>query len=214
MSAPPVISSTRAAILESATTLFGAQGYAGTTMRDIATVVGVLPGSLYTHIEGKEQLLLEVVEAGVDLFLNLEYLKDDHSSDAAERFRSFIKGHVNLVAQNPGRSRVINHQWRFLTGERLQRVVEKRRRYEEILRVIVEDGKASGVFDPAQDLKVSLLVVLGALNWTPEWFKPQGPETAEEVGTRLADVLLGGLLKVPAVKGARSAKTVRPDRRT
>ena len=54
---------TRGSILEEATRLFGAQGYTGTTMRDIAAAVGVLPGSLYAHIDGKETLLLEIVEA-------------------------------------------------------------------------------------------------------------------------------------------------------
>ena len=58
----------RAAIFSSATRLFGEQGYPGTSMRDIARAVGLLPGSLYAHIQSKEAVLLEIIEGGVDRF--------------------------------------------------------------------------------------------------------------------------------------------------
>jgi TetR/AcrR family transcriptional regulator, cholesterol catabolism regulator len=38
-----------------------------------------------------------------------------------------------------------------------------------------------------------VLGLLGALNWTAEWYKPDGPDTGEEIGERLADSLLLGL---------------------
>ncbi|WP_154771081.1 TetR/AcrR family transcriptional regulator [Nakamurella alba] len=196
--AGPVANRKRESILQEATRLFGAQGYAGTTMRDIATAVGVLPGSLYTHIQGKEELLLEVVETGIARFLTLEPLGADQGSSPVDRFREFIAGHVLLVAENPEWSRVINHQWRFLTGEKLRTVVAKRARYQDILESIVEDGRRTGDFDPRQDVKVVLLAVLGALNWTPEWYNPHGPDSALEVGHRLADSLLGGLVDRPS----------------
>jgi Bacterial regulatory proteins, tetR family len=44
--------------------LFGARGCTGTTMRDIAAAVGVLPGSLYAHVDGKETLLREIAKRG------------------------------------------------------------------------------------------------------------------------------------------------------
>jgi AcrR family transcriptional regulator len=117
-------------ILEAATRLFSQKGYAGTTMRDIAKAVGVLPGSLYAHIEGKEGLLLEIVETGIDRFLAAgEQLDGDTPAD---RMRSAIKAHVGIVAENPERTLVVFHQWRFLSGPNRARIVDKRRRYEAI----------------------------------------------------------------------------------
>ena len=52
--------SPRDTIVDAAINLFGKTGYTGTTIRDIAKAVGVLPGSLYAHIEGKETLLAEM----------------------------------------------------------------------------------------------------------------------------------------------------------
>src|SRR6202034_4054617 len=61
--------STRVAIADTAVRLFSEHGYTGTTMRDIAEAVGVLPGSLYAHIDSKETLLLKIVSDGIAQFL-------------------------------------------------------------------------------------------------------------------------------------------------
>ena len=193
MSTPQNLSSPRDSILEVATGLFSETGYAGTTIRDIAKVVGVLPGSLYAHIDNKETLLLEIVEAGIDRFLGAAEGID--GADApAERMRLAIKAHVAVVAESPQRTLVVFHQWRYLTGPNRARIVEKRQRYEDVYRSIMHDGIASGDFGPELDAKISVLAILGALNWTAEWFRPDGPAGAEEIGDRLAESLLSGVL--------------------
>ncbi len=187
----------KGSILEASTRLFGAQGYAGTTMRDIATAVGVLPGSLYTHISGKEELLLEIVEVGIDQFLTLRPADGSEPGEPEEALRALIRGHVGIVAENPERTLVVFHQWRYLGGESLQRVVEKRQQYEQLFTSLVERGVESGAFDADLDVRVTVLVILGTLNWTPEWYSPDGPETPEQLGNRLADTLLNGLRTRP-----------------
>jgi AcrR family transcriptional regulator len=162
-------------------------------MRDIADAVGVLPGSLYAHIDTKETLLLEIVESGIDKFLALGYAAVAGTGNAEERLRALIKGHVAIVAQNAERTLVVFHQWRYLTGENLDRVVDKRRQYEAIMTTVVEDGRRDGLFNRKLHLRTSVLGLLGALNWTAEWYKADGPDTGEEIGDRLADSLLLGL---------------------
>jgi TetR/AcrR family transcriptional regulator, cholesterol catabolism regulator len=180
-------------ILEAATRLFSQKGYTGTTMRDIAKAVGVLPGSLYAHIEGKEGLLLEIVETGIDRFLAVE---ENLSGDTpADRMRSAIKAHVAIVAENPQRTLVVFHQWRFLSGPNRARIVDKRRRYETIFSALMDEGIEAGVFSTQIDAKIAVLGILGALNWTPEWYSPTGPTPSEAIGDRLADTVLWGLLR-------------------
>lgn len=187
------VKGTRGSIVEEATRLFGAQGYTGTTMRDIATAVGVLPGSLYTHIDGKETLLLEIVEGGIDKFLALGYAAVAGPGNAEVRLRALIRGHVAIVAQNAERTLVVFHQWRYLTGDNLDRIVEKRRQYELIMTTVVQDGSREGLFSSKLHLKTAVLGILGALNWTAEWYKPDGPDSGEEIGERLADAIMFGL---------------------
>jgi AcrR family transcriptional regulator len=184
----------RASILDAATRLFGEKGYDGTTMRDIARALGMLPGSLYVHIDSKETLLAEIVDAGFDPFLALAS-EIANSSDAPDvRLRRAIVEHVKRVGDNRERVMVVLHQWRFLAGPSYDRVVENRRSYQETFQRIVDEGVEAGIFNSDLDRHVAVFTILGALNWVPEWLSPDGPASAQEVGECLADTLLAGLL--------------------
>jgi AcrR family transcriptional regulator len=184
----------RASILDVATRLFGEKGYNGTTMRDIASALGLLPGSLYAHIDSKETLLLDIVEAGFDRFLALASEIANASDPADVRLRRAIVEHVKAVSDSRERVMVVLHQWRYLTGASYDRVVEKRRIYQQSYERLLQDGIDAGIFSSGLDRHVAVFAILGALNWVPEWFSPDGPASAEEVGERLADSLILGLL--------------------
>ena len=184
----------REAIIEAAVKLFGKRGYTGTTMRDIAREVGVLPGSLYAHISSKEALLNEIVETGIDSFLAIEdSLAPD--STCSEKLRAAIKAHVRVATDHTGRALVVIHQWRFLKEPNLARAAAKRRRYEHIFVRLIEEGIADGCFDPHVDTKITMFNVLGILNSVPAWYSPGGRLTPEEIGDRIADLVLQGLVR-------------------
>jgi hypothetical protein len=109
--------------------------------------------------------------------------------------REAIRAHVAVVAANPQRTLVVFHQWRFLSGPNRARIVDKRRRYEMIFTSLMEEGLAEGTFGRQLDAKIAVLGILGALNWTAEWYSPDGPIPSEVVGDRLADTVLWGLLR-------------------
>ena len=183
----------RSTILNASIRLFGQQGYTGTSMRDIAKEVGVLPGSLYAHIDSKETLLLEIVDEGIMGFLSTVEPIVDLPLPAEERLRRAIRAHVEVVAESPERSLVVFHQWRFLSEPNLTTAIEKRRRYERAFVRIFEGGVSDGVFEKTLNKRVAVLTILGALNWTPEWYSPSGAATASQLGDMMADSLLSGL---------------------
>lgn len=193
--APERPSAAREAIFSAATRLFGERGYTGTTMRDIAKAVGILPGSLYAHIQSKEAVLLEIIEGGVDRF-NAAVDKIDAMNLAPEpALRQAVREHLHIVADNPGRTLIVFHQWRFLDDDIRDRLLAKRAHYEAFFVRTLRAGITQGHFDAKLDPKVTVLAILGALNWTPEWFSPDGPASSEEVADKIADGLLGGMLR-------------------
>jgi AcrR family transcriptional regulator len=190
-------SAARDAVFQAATRLFGERGYTGTTMRDIARSVGILPGSLYAHIESKEAVLLAIIEDGVDRFNEVvDAIDAEHLSPEAA-LRAAVRGHLDIVADNPERTLIVFHQWRFLDPENRERLLAKRKHYEDFFVRTVRRGMDGGTFAGELDVKVVVLGILGALNWTPEWFSPTGPATAQVVADRLADSLLRGTLSRP-----------------
>jgi AcrR family transcriptional regulator len=184
----------RAVIMNVAMHLFGKQGFNGTSMRDIANAVGLLPGSLYAHIESKEALLLEIVADGIGRFLAAVEPHVASSGNPLDRLRKMIIAHVEVVADNPERSQVVFHQWRFLSPEYLPEAIERRRRYEACFVEVIEEGVKTGLIRSDLNRRIAVLSILGAMNWTPEWFSPDGRLSAAEVGDLMANTLLGGIL--------------------
>jgi TetR/AcrR family transcriptional regulator, cholesterol catabolism regulator len=194
-----------AKIYEVATRLFGDQSYPATSMRDISTAVGILPGSLYSHISGKEALLLEIVETGITKYLEAIAPIADGSEPADVRLREAIRAHIEVVADNIEQTLVTFHQWKYLEEANKQRVIAMRNSYQEMFIRIVKDGIKSGVFDKTHDATLSVLAILGMLNWVPEWFSPAGNRTAEDVADGLANIVLSGLMSPKPARAKRTA---------
>jgi len=100
-----------------------------------------------------------------------------------------------VPGENPQRTLVVFHQWRYLSGANRDRIVAKRQQYEDVLTRIVDEGVATGAFSPQLDERIAVLSILGSLNWTVEWFRPGGAALPAEVADRLADAVLCGLVR-------------------
>lgn len=181
-------------LFEEAVLLFNKQGYAGTSIRDLADAVGILPGSVYAHIDGKHSVLVRLVEAGID-----EYLAASKNLTGAgeQRLRALVEAHVGVIAANIDRALVVFHQWRHIAGKDRQRILAKRRNYEKRIRGIVELGMRTGEFRSDLDTRVAVLSILGVLNWCPEWYSPRGRDSVSAVSNGLADVILAGVRSEP-----------------
>jgi AcrR family transcriptional regulator len=71
-SSPPSEAQTRSRILQAALKLFAAQGFDGTTTRDLAQAAGVAEGTLFRHFSNKKAILVEVATGGwVDILTDL-----------------------------------------------------------------------------------------------------------------------------------------------
>jgi AcrR family transcriptional regulator len=63
-SPPPSEAQTRTRILDAAQRLFAAQGFDGTTTRDLAAAANVAEGTLFRHFPNKKSILVEVATQG------------------------------------------------------------------------------------------------------------------------------------------------------
>jgi AcrR family transcriptional regulator len=183
----------REVILREAVRLFSRKGYPGTSMRDIADAVGLLPGSLYAHIDDKEGLLAEIVNRGIDAFARAAESVTATPAPPDVRLRELIRAHVGVIAAHIEQTSVVFHQWKHLSDDPRSAVLEKRDRYEAVFTRVIDDGIATGVFNANTNVRIAVLSILGILNWVPEWLSPDGPEPIDEVAERLTDIVLLGL---------------------
>ncbi|HEY8347053.1 MAG TPA: TetR/AcrR family transcriptional regulator [Symbiobacteriaceae bacterium] len=182
----------REQVLQAAAALFSRKGYHATTVRDIGEESGMLSGSLYAHIHHKEDLLYELVLRAAERFQAAVRPVVEGEGSASEKLTQAMAAHLKVVAESLAHARIFLHEWRALTGKRWEAAAALRREYEDLLARVIRQGVESGEFRPV-DEKCARLLVLGALNWTYEWYDPEGPLGPEEIAKRFADIVVEGL---------------------
>ncbi len=179
-------------ILDAASRVFRRKGLHATGMRDIAAELGMAVGNLYYYFKDKEELLAFVQEDALNGLLDLAARVRDQELRADAKLFLLIEGHVVLL--NEGTPGSLAHLEVEALGEAWRRaVLERRDAYERAFREVIEEGIAAGVFRTV-DPKVSALAILGAVNWTVKWFRPEGSKSACEIGSECAELLVRGLL--------------------
>lgn len=196
----------RDAILRAAARLFRERGFADTGMRDIAAAADLSAANLYHYFGGKHDLLFYCQDRALDRMLAAVAAARRGSRFAAERLRMVFTAHLQTLLD--GIEGATAHlQVDSLPPAMRNAIVRKRDRYEHALRRIVADGITSGELvdmDPALVARA----MLGAMNSTVTWFRPEGPDTATAVGDVISRFLVRGIAaRTPAARRTLSVIT-------
>lgn len=203
-------------IVDAAARLFSEQGYAATSIQDIADRVGLLKGSLYHYIHTKEDLLEAVIQEAHHHTASLGVEALEVEGDALDKLRYVVRRHLSGAAGNLAKVRVFYRESKFLPPDRLEQILASRDTYEHSLRQIIAAGVEEGTLAPHLDPTLTAIAILAVLNSVQQWFRPDGPRSLEEVTAAFTDLVLrsvaaqpvpvdGLLLKKPA-RSRRTAK--------
>lgn len=169
------MTNTRDDVVNAAGRLFAERGYHGTSMRDLGRELGLYGSSLYSHVDSKEGLLVEVVERGAQLFDQAATTALESSDDPVEQLRQLIAGHVGVVLGHRSVARTFLNEARALDAAHRTRVIDARDRYEAAFRGVIREGVEAGVFSAPAGVGVAAIFVLSILNALERWYAPSGP---------------------------------------
>jgi len=173
-----------------ATLLFRKKGYAATSMRDLAQVLGLEAASLYSHINSKHQILHQICfEMATAFFTAIENID---RSDVVGKLRAAISAHFKVIADYPDAAAVFFNEWRHLEEPALTEFLSLRSKYQDFYSDIIQQGIESGLFRPI-DNKLAMMTILSAINWTHDWYRPDGTLSKDEIADQLSQLLISGL---------------------
>jgi AcrR family transcriptional regulator len=199
-----------AEMIVEATKIFARKGYAATSIQDVADAIGVLKGSLYHYIESKEDLLFRIFETS---HAEAEAQRTDilaMDADPLTKLRAYFERYVYTTLIHLDRTSLYFREWRNLTGERLEIVLEQRKTYEAFIRGLVKDVYESGQAPvTAINPRYVSFFIIGGVHWVSDWFDEAGPDSAESVAKHYAELavrVVTGLESADVLNGgARSA---------
>ncbi|MFZ5596731.1 MAG: TetR family transcriptional regulator [Bacillota bacterium] len=181
-------------IVKAAARVFREKGYHAATIQDIATEVGLLKGSLYHHIQGKEQLLMEVLVRAVRVLH--EGLTRVAASGLApeEKLKQAILFHLEAYL---GREElpVFYNEIRYLSPESRGELNSVIKEYEDMWMKILKDGVDAKTFRDDLPQRIVLQAVFGMCNWANKWFRPDGKLSPAEIGEIFFKMAVEGLKK-------------------
>jgi AcrR family transcriptional regulator len=181
-------------LLDAAGELFRRKGFSATTVREIATAAGILPGSLHYRYRTKESILLALMERGIAVSISAVRSAITGSRDPIERLRLAMRAHFRVLVCGDNAIYVLLYEWRGLQGDSRDAMVRLRDSYDALWEGLLYQALGTGRLRHDTDLKLARLFILGAINWAPQWYSPEGDRTPEEIADALADNLLFGLL--------------------
>ena len=183
----------RRRVLDAAAELFVTQGYAGTTIRQIAAATGIKAGSIYHHFDSKEALFVAVLNDGIIVMLDAfdstnSRLTDTDSSTA--QVLAHVRAHLSAVFENGPYTTA--HVTSFFSAPAKVRgqVVPQRDNYEERWNDLLERIFPSVA---VKDLHLHRLILFGAMNATAEWFDPNGTLSLDQLASTISRQFLNGV---------------------
>lgn len=161
-------------LVDAAAGLFARQGFAGTSIDEIATVTGRAVGGVYHYVGSKEQLLGRVCERLLDPLLTAVETELATPTDPVERLQVFLHVWVAHVTAHLDHMRVFEQErLRMEDDASWSAIHERRERFELLLDTLLADAeRAGGLAHP--DRHLARLALLGMVNWLPQWYRPSG----------------------------------------
>lgn len=174
--------------------LFASKGFGQVGMRELASHLGLTPGSLYHHYPSKQHLLLDLIEEFYEELLGTLRRIEKRRRPVEERLRTLIRAHLKLHRDLPQHFRLVERDSGCLNHDQQQRVQQLRAQYEhhllEALGPLPKPGEATR--------KATGHAIACLLNSAPGWLSNTALNNcllAEREREALLEQLLGGALE-------------------
>ena len=184
---------TRDEILEAAAQIFREKGFHAASMQDIAQAVNLQKASLYYHVNSKQEILLDLLDRALDLLIQIIEPVACSVLPPEEKVRQAIRLYLQAMLDNRDLAAVLLLEHRSLEPQFNARHIPRRDRFERLWRDMLQDGLDQGVFC-CPDAALAARYLLGVLNWTITWYRPDGALTSDSLSAQFADLYLSGLL--------------------
>lgn len=198
----------RRQVLSAAARLMRQQGYSATTLRQIADSVGLKAGSIYYHFDSKEQIIDEILDLGITTVhsaVERAIEARGPNAPARERIEAAVTAHLRALFEHGDFASVNMRIYGLIPEEIRERNTRRREAYAALWDGLFQRAQAEGLIAKPLNRRIIRLILIGALNWTVEWFDPRkGP--VDEIARTFNTMLSTGFFTSPRKPRRRSAR--------
>jgi len=160
-------------------------------MKDLADYLNLVKGNLYYYFKSKQDLLYQCRMRCLQQSLETLRKVTDDPRSAGEKLRQLLMEHVIILIEGDYSAALLLDTG-SMTPARRRKYVLMRDEFEAGMRLLIEEGIASGEF-PRQDVRMASFAILGAINWMPKWYRPGGPRTGADIARYQSNFFVNAL---------------------
>lgn len=171
--------------------LFFKRGYDKTSIRDISKALHLSKPGIYHHFTSKQEILFDIIydfmeKTNRHLVENMDLIRSPE-----EKLLFIIQSHTRFFVKYPAQTKVVVYEAHSLEGEFSERFKVKQVEYIMIIKEVLQEiMKKSGT---KTNLNVVTFSLLGILNWTIQWYRPEGEVPPETLARQIWGFFLKGL---------------------
>lgn len=175
--------------------VFAERGYHDTSVAELVKATGLQRGGLYYYISSKQELLVLIHHRFMEPLLKESYMVLDAGKPPEQTIRMLAHVLLGSVDYYRAHVTVFLREWRNIRpAPEWDEIITVRKEYENLILRELQKGKEAGVFS-ISDEKMTLMSFLGMINYTYQWFDPEGRVSVEDLADQMSSIFLYGITR-------------------
>jgi len=155
-------------VLKAAAHCFNRKGYSGTSLKDVADMLGLTDPALYYYVRNKEELVYLCYVRAADVGREAMQRAVAEGGSGLSQVQRYLRYHVEIMVGERGPIAIMSEIPSLEPGHR-DEVLELSRQhsvnFEKIIKHGIDDGSIA-----ACDVRMTGNAIMGSINWIPKWF--------------------------------------------
>jgi len=178
-------------MLRAAAKCFNEKGHSGSSLKDVANVLGLTDAALYYYVRNKEELVYLCYVRAAAVGREAMQRAMDEGRDGMDTVLRYLRYHIEIMVGDRGPIAIMSEIPSLKPAHR-DEVLELSRQHSAQFEQILRAGIADGSISPC-DVRMTGNAIMGSINWIPKWYHGDA-ETGEKVAAEFPVILTKGLL--------------------
>jgi AcrR family transcriptional regulator len=178
-------------VLRAAAHCFNRKGYSGTSLKDVANMLGLTDPALYYYVRNKEELVYLCYVRAADIGREAMQQAMADGKTGLEQVRLYLRYHIESMVGERGPIAIMS-EIPSLKPEHRDEVLELSRRHSSAFEAMLERGIADGSIAEC-NVRMTGNAIMGSINWIPKWYHGDRAMGANIVAD-FPDILSRGLV--------------------
>jgi len=178
--------------MKRAAQLFEKNGYAQTSVGDIAQHVGMSKPTIYHYFHSKEEILYSIHDTWTAWLLSEHEATCARIDDPLEQLRELFVAFLEVTKERRAQVRVFFAHFDELKGDYRKRIEERRQELSNTMESLIARSVTAGKLRDV-DSRLAMLCISGIFNWAPYWYRPRGGKTPRELADFVFELVIDGL---------------------